>query len=307
MATNFSKIDIKKEGKKFVTTVLNDPNFKKDGFLYGHKPDWLWWAAVDGARHPLYVWEKSGIANYPESAKKLGSAAFSNGPMMANPSLSSPRPPSLGPVHGDHHKVDDKGAGNVDAWLYLFGRKTAAPSGIVFTDYEIKKSDDPKGYTEVITALIPLVVNSQPCSVHPKKGGVADPMFNEGYRDLIEGQPGHDGNKRVDGWALVPVAAASTAGDDKQNDTKGEKSTDPGGAAATASGGIVLAIGTVWDGHIKEIVSILVSIGTRDAVAMDGSTSVMLGEHGEAWFTPEGGAGTVKNIWQKYGFCCGGT
>lgn len=186
MPTQFSKIDIKKAGKTFVPTVLNDPGFKKDGFLYGHIPDWLYWAAIDGARHPLYVWEKSGLWDYPETAQKLNSAAFSNGPMMENPSFQLKRPPPLGPVHGDHHKVDDKGPGNTDPWLYLFGRKAAGASGMGFSDYEIKKSADPKGYVEVITALIPLIVNSQACSVQQKKpGGAPDPMFNEGFRDLI--------------------------------------------------------------------------------------------------------------------------
>ncbi len=307
MATNFSKIDIQKEGKNFVTTVLNDPWFKKDGFLYGHKPDWLFWAAVDGARNPLYVWQKSGWADYADSAKKLGSAAFSNGPMMANPSTQHVSPPSLGPVHGDHHKVDDKGDGNTDPWLYLFGRKAAGASGAVFTDYEIKRSTDPKGYAEVITCLIPLILNSQPCSVNKKKGGAPDPMFNEGFHNLVEGQPGHDGNKCIDGWALIPEPTAPSAGSGgKQDNTKVEKNPESG-ASTTTAGGIVLAIGTLWDGHIKDIVKILQSIGTRDAVAMDGSTSRMLGEHGDAWFVPEGGAGFVKSIWQEYGFCCGGT
>ena len=305
MATNFSKIDIQKEGKNFVMTVLGDPGFKKDGFVYGHKPDWLYWAAVDGARHPLYVWQKSGIADYADSAKKLGSVAFSNGPMMANPSFSQPNPPSLGPVHGDHHKVDDKGDGNTDPWLYLFGRKAAAAAGVVFTDYEIKRSVDPKGYAEVITDLIPLILNSQPCSANKKKGGAPDPMFNEGFHDLVEGQPGHDGNKCIDGWALIPAPAAPASGDDKGSDTKEEKTES--GAPPQTAGGIVLAIGTLWDGHIKDIVKILQSIGTRDAVAMDGSTSRMLGEHGVTWFSPEGGVGLAKSIWQKYGFCCGGS
>ena len=34
MATHFSKLDIEKEGKAFVPTVLNDPDFK-NGFCCG--------------------------------------------------------------------------------------------------------------------------------------------------------------------------------------------------------------------------------------------------------------------------------
>ena len=50
------------------------------------------------------------------------------------------------------------------------------------------------------------------------------------------------------------------------------------------------------------VVNALVSIGVNDAVAVDGSDSVLLGEHSQAWFTP----GDLKKVWLRYGFSCGG-
>jgi hypothetical protein len=51
------------------------------------------------------------------------------------------------------------------------------------------------------------------------------------------------------------------------------------------------------------IAGILVGIGARGAVAMDGSNSVMMGTRGSLFF-PRSGLGPDKNRIQRYGFFC---
>ena len=71
------------EGPDFVQRVVETPAFREMGVACGRTSSWRW-AVVDPCLHPLYVWAQRGDNPfaYAQSALRLGSAVFTNGPMM---------------------------------------------------------------------------------------------------------------------------------------------------------------------------------------------------------------------------------
>lgn len=248
VATAFSKYDITKDKDKFIPEVIADAKFKAQGFLYGHNGN-VYWAVVDPAKHPLYVWEKAGTTDYDSTAKGLNAVAFSNGPLMTL--AVSPKP--YGPVFGKKYNINDPGGNNLDKWLYLLGRKTPGAGGVAFSDYVIAKADKATvaGYDEVIIGLYPVIINKK--ELGTKK---SDPNYNESFANFMV----H--SSTIVTWSLAKAQAT------EENPTKG-----------------VIVVAGDRTGKIH-VIEALVSIGVDDAVATDGNESVLLGERAEAWIEP---------------------
>jgi len=320
--TTFSRYDITTEGSQFIPNVVADNGFQANGVLYGHNDPWFW-AVVDSTRHPLFVWQKSGSADYAASAETLGAVVFSNGPMMArftaggalvriavwtalgaglgaligwafgNPRVGAAGGAAgagvaayrttwqgwepLGPVHGRHQGIDDRGKRPSDPWLGMLGRKSRDPMmAVPFSDYVTRQGSNDAGLDEVIAGLIPLVQGGAAMS---SLAGAAN--YNQGYADLTRRFVAG-----IVGWGLVPLAPALWKTGDEM------------------SRGVLVAAGTNRRGFNGLLAGIFVSIGVSDAVAMDGSNSVMLGEGvSQFWSTPP----DFKQRIQRYGFYCGTT
>lgn len=78
-------VDLDRTGTSFIPVVIDSPDFQKAGVVYGRGRG-FWWVVVDPWAHPFYVWRKSGdhlsAATYSSTARALGGAVFTNGPMM---------------------------------------------------------------------------------------------------------------------------------------------------------------------------------------------------------------------------------
>jgi hypothetical protein len=261
--TTFSAYDITADGANFLPKVVADTSFKTNKYLYGHNGD-IYWAVVDPIAHPLYVWKKKGYYDYSDTAKALGAAVFSDGALMTT-SLS---PDPYGPVHSDKYGIDHAGADKVDQYLYLLGRKKPGAGGIKFSDYVIAKGLGANGkpvpatgYAEITNGLYPVILNKN----QPSKV-TTDPTYNKAFVDFMA-------TKTIVAWALCPLTRE----------------------------GVITVAGSNVNGNNQKVVDSLQAIGAIDAVAVDGSNSVLLGEHAEAWFTPA----TYKEAWLKYGFSAG--
>ena len=99
-------------------------------------------------------------------------------------------------------------------------------------------------------------------------------------------------------WALVPFVAPM-----QRSPQDGPLMADDWymSLRATSKKGVLLAIGNPGANYNSTIAGILVGLGASDAVAMDGSSSVMMGAPGELFF-PSHGLGPDKNRIQRYGF-----
>jgi len=305
MTTFSTTHDITTLGAQFIPSIEGDLTFRNDGVIYGHNGPW-YWAVMDPLRHPLFVWARTGTANYDASAKALGAVSFSNGCMMGKYTpakmvslfvtsvvlsaviagmvggfwgglvgavaagitayflLTRDWKP-LGPVYGRHNGIDDRGVSNPDPWLAVMGRKSRDPlEQTPISDYVMRMGTNDSGLDEASGGMIPLIQNS---AVFSATVGTAN--YNPAFADITK--PTISGIVAW-GWIYPPV---------------GE--------------GELIAIGSDRTGVSAALPGILASIGVRDAAAMDGNNSVLLGEHAEAWFEP----GDMKERIEHYGFYCG--
>lgn len=71
------------DGRSFIAAVVDHPDFRSAGAGHGRSARFRW-AVVDPERHPLHVWERhpGAASSYARSARALGAALFTNGPMM---------------------------------------------------------------------------------------------------------------------------------------------------------------------------------------------------------------------------------
>jgi hypothetical protein len=277
----------------FVKHVVADAGFINDRYLYGQNGD-IYWAVVDPLKYPLYVWQKEK-GTYEEAAVALDAVVFSDGALMTLPPGGKP----YGPVHSDLHNIDDPGKTPRDQPMYKLGRKKPNPqTGISFTDYVIEQGFSVSGFAEVITQLYPMILNGKGLSMKP-----GDPNYEEGYANFMNATgvlPGGHATQIV-AWGLIGPPKSDglivVAGSDSKNDNK------------------------------QKVVDAFLLIGVGASVAMDGSNSVMLGEHQKAWFYPDGTLTAAtkaglsgdkdqaileaeswakNNVVEKYGFSCGG-
>src|SRR6478672_10878476 len=72
--------------EKFFATVLADPDFQKNGVLFGEDPALARnckWVVVDPDRHVLSVWQKPlPTQDFVSAALQLDASVFTNGPFF---------------------------------------------------------------------------------------------------------------------------------------------------------------------------------------------------------------------------------
>ena len=175
---------------------------------------------------------------------------------------------------------------NTDPELYCLGR-----SGKSFETYRVEHSE-PSGMVEAIGGLVPLVKNRAAMTSSANlPSGAPDPHYNR-YYSMLASKSG------MMAWALVPFVAPM-----QRSPQDGPLMADDWymSLRATSKKGVLLAIGNPGANYNSTIAGILVGLGASDAVAMDGSSSVMMGAPGELFF-PSHGLGPDKNRIQRYGF-----
>jgi hypothetical protein len=203
-------------------------------------------------------------------------------------------------VRGTHAGISGPGNG-VNGNLVWFGRKSPNEfsSFEVAADPQAGKGAPPAAYVELSAGLIPALMNWVVMSDLP-----GQPNYNQAYATL----------KRAAGtsvWALIPLGAPAPtfAADIPQDDRvtpltaeelSGVDLVMPGDTKPLD--GVIFVIAKYSHVFNDSVASLLQSIGTRDAVEMDGSDSVMLGSNAESWVgTP---VPAHKQHIQRYGFYC---
>ena len=327
------------DDRNFVPNVLREQHFRDRGYLIGES-NWLHWIVIDPRRHPLHVWSKSGASAYVSSAKALNAVAFTNGPMMEHRDLAgriakgagggfvvttavtkyfAPAGPkgwalALGvglvgalaggaaaaltgrhgvpfkEVRGETNGIYDEGAKNTTT-LYWLRRE----GGADFSNYDVGTGSSTPQFdsasAEVVDGLICLLKNFVPMS---EVKGNAD--FNQPYADLAP--------SRASIWALIPFAAApGDQGDDQDandhalSDELAEIDLTFGEQGAPLDGVLLAAGGPIATRKMQQI---LIKIGSRDAVAMDGNESQMIGAFNEAFQE----SAATRELLLDYGFYC---
>lgn len=321
-----------KDGPLFFPNILLDENFQKKGIIWGKEPYGqigLNWAVIDPRRHKMYVWEKNQ-SNFVKAAHSLGASVFTNGSfnlyvggnkywstikvysntfwdsLWNNISYSvikqinsnylinisnnlhknakkywdGHRPD--GNIYGDHEGISV--VGKHQPWHHHFGRRKDR----FFPDYVIGSgapgsSKQPGGLSEVIGGLFRSVDNYLPKD--PQKGGIGT---------------GH--------WGLAPFGDSSTQTDSElkkagildalkryhEKEEEFAESDEPGyippyEGAPTCTGLIITAF--YW-GNVSAIATKLAEVRVKDAVRVDGNSSILLGHHSTSVI--EGGTGTMS-------------
>lgn len=156
------------------------------------------------------------------------------------------------------------------------------------------------GFAEVCIGLYPLIVGGAALSSVPPPGGpplgpAPGSNYNQSFANFLTGSSG------IVAWALVGPPKCDglivVAGSPNLEPPRLPKR--PSQYHYTQHYQTIARLNAQQN---QAIVDALVAIGASAAVAMDGSDSVMLGEHSEAWFSP----GFLKKVWLRYGFSCGG-
>jgi len=306
------------DGASFVRSVVGHPLFRSSGVAHGRGTDFRW-AIVDPERYPLYVWRRSSPAgwSYRRTARALDAAIFTNGPMMGRrlpdgAKLTRSRVPvefalwtaagvaaglglahlpglrhgwllggaagaaaawkrtftgwvPCGGIRGQADGIDDRrdfdNEGAGHAWLGRFGRE--------FASYRIGAGDLPAGVEEAAGGLILLVLDFKVVATR-----AGDPGYRRDFAELAA-------KKGVVAWGLVPSGGTTTGG------------------AASEAGVLIVLGGRRLDAATAA--AVLISIGTRDAVATDQSGSVMMGSGRTCLLR---GPSLPRQSIQLYGLCC---
>jgi hypothetical protein len=193
----------------------------------------------------------------------------------------------MGHVHGNRESVNDTRVDHPE--LYYLGRNLDD-----FSSYKVGPAPTPS-MKEVIGGLIPLVLNFAPRTSTP------GPNFHQSYANWTKS----DG---FTAWGLVPIDASNPI-----LSSYHQQPTEGGGGSEVLTG-VIVAVGhdVRWFSHLQlalrgppaimaKLAPILASIGTRDAIVMDGGDSVMIGDGSEFMVGPPP---PEKDVWQEYGFCC---
>jgi hypothetical protein len=315
--------------QSFFANVLADAEFQKSGILIREEPNIVrncTWAAIDPARHELRVWEKSfRTADFVTAAQGLNASFFTNGPYFSYASSNQPGGKELGAVKYyaisgavrvgaalNNAAVDLRNMlpfvgptsqPKVPAWLpdkvsdatadhYLGGTPVGAiirqgqtkvknltphlghfgrGQGTGFASYVAGPGDPPASCAEAIGGLLPAVTNYV----------------------IPAGEQGRSSNQYLY-LGLAPLQA---------NAQRFANTTLAAGlqayaaaAKAAAPAGLVFALFYQSASHAQ----LMVDIGVKDAVLLDGSDSTLFGHDSTVMW----GDGMVhyKRIAQQFGF-----
>ncbi|NML43305.1 DUF456 domain-containing protein [Ramlibacter sp. G-1-2-2] len=200
----------------------------------------------------------------------------------------------FGRVHGTTHSVDDVGRG-FGGLVYL-GR-----TGSTLDTYAVGDGNPPQ-MLEVIGGTIPIVRHFFPTSA--TKGAA---NYYESFESLSQ-------RAGLVAWGIVPIDV-DPAGVEVPRSSDGTpaniservmlKRADFGDADLSVPGsneafqGVLVCVGNAGTAFMATAGATLAHIGTRDAVALDGSDSVMMGDYAEMMLREPPAA---KQLIQKYGF-----
>lgn len=198
-------------------------------------------------------------------------------------------------VRGKHHDIYDEGAGNTTAlcWLRRAG-------GTDFATYDVTFGDDTRKWkdvdAEVIDGLICLIKGFAPMSASQSA-----PNYNEPFKNLS--------TARAAVWALIPLNTPAPPVPDPSGipaellvrplgpgDLAGVTLFVPG--YSTPMNGVLLA--AAGPRSTTSVQQILIKIGARDAVGMDGNESMMIGSGGDAFQA----SATLREPLLDFGFYC---
>jgi hypothetical protein len=306
--------DIERDRGSFVRNVVGGEPFRSHGIALG-RGFRCHWSVVDPRLHPLHVWCRSGTRwdAYGRSATRLDASVFTNGPMMGKRlgrrKLTRERAAWELARSGAAGAVAGFGAGGASGSRGRYGTALSGaalagaamwrriftgwiPCGVVlgreagiadlrdfahegaghswfgryatgFESYAVGSGHPAEGVVEGLGGVISLVRDFQPPSRTPGPGA-----YDADFAGLAH-------KKGVAAWALVPLESADL----------------PGVLVALASRTL----------DADAAASLLCSIGTRDAVAMDQGGSVMLGS-GRTFAV--GPPPLHRQAMQTYGLCC---
>jgi hypothetical protein len=212
-------------------------------------------------------------------------------------------------VRGRRFGISDDGMG-FNGQLAYFGRtpSTGFPAYRAAKQASSSASATPSDLAEVIAGLIPVLLNFAPSSavsgssrhnqhyqnLSQAVGAVVWALIPLGIDASSVGEPPGVAYTTDDGTLVVPVTAEAL---------ENINLVMPGGA--TPLDGLLMVIGKYSAGFVVTAQRMLASIGARDAVAMDGSDSVMLGSGAELFPINPAGQGSppwYKQGIQRYGF-----
>jgi hypothetical protein len=259
----------------FLGDVLAHPEFQRDGVAVGRARQrglFVHWAVVDPSRHDLFAWRKASHS-FVEGARDLDASLVTNGPFtnyaggdllrstvkvaldttlgaVSRPALIAQafqgaaqrryqaRAP-LGFVRGRHESISETTVSRPR--LHYFGRR----DGTGFVHYEIAQGDPGHEMVEVVGGLFRCVTDHQRYTV----------------RQHI--QVGYWGLAPLDDNRVVPAAALAAP---RERYASRAPTGDPGGLLVFLGG---------W-GSTQRLSALLVAIGVKDAVQIDGGDSLLL-------------------------------
>lgn len=270
---------------RLIPNVLSDHSFQSSGIYIGQDQA-LVYAVIDPRRHTINVWTERqgggalhqmthGGLHYQPTATSLGSHFFTNGPQMDPPighnrfaQLVFALVPFQWRPYGrviSGSRILHAGTGNDKSF---FGRTGAGH----FTDYVIT-SGRAVGI-EAIGGLVRIVA----------RGGVVTSGDTQSLGQAIG----------ICAWGLCPIAPVPTDGwvtEVPYIDKDTGKALD----------GLIVVAGSNQGGYNAWLATAMLGVGVKEAVATDGSDSVIMG-WGNTLKIP---CSTIKDEIQRWGFCCG--
>lgn len=308
-------------GTPFITSVLSDTNFRRDGFLQGTDGA-LFYTVMNPKRHVVSMWKKQGgPGDYEATAKSLGATAYTNGPQMDNPSIGKHTPHKIaggGAVLGVGAAVAAKALGATllaatgVGVVVLF---VVAIGGLAYLNYQAAQfapfstvngdafsKDDGRGYDNWASfgrrsgtslADYEMKMTGLPSDLPEVCGGMSPLVDNWQAFSSQPNTPGYNsgyagavGAAEMAAWALVPIPLPGTPLTERGLQWPMFPVNILMQEDQSFIEGLIVAVGTETES--QRVAPCLASIGARSAVATDGSGSVMYG------------SGTVSNVPGKW-------
>ena len=241
-----------------VPSVLTDQVFQSTGIYTGNDAG-VFYAVIDPRRHNISVWRKTqqnphvAGRDYRISAIRLGSHFFTNGPMMAPPIGNGrfaqvffiifpfPWRPFDRVISGG--RLIAVGKGITKSFFSRIGQGS-------FASYTIGYGRLPPGINEGLSGLVRLVAN----------GAIVNDADT----------PGINGAVGIASWGLCPITPVPTDGWSSEVPYFDEADED-------VLDGLIIAAATQNLGFNAWMAMGMKTVGCTEAVAMDGSDSVICG------------------------------
>jgi hypothetical protein len=296
--------------QSFFANVLRDPDFQSNGVLFGENPDLVRdcnWVVIDPNRHKLQVWQKSfPTQDFVAAGQSLKASVFTNGPMVhsrvpGNDYLAAAgyvlegTALDIGEAFSRSQGMPHTGKYSQQRWDDLaddwFG---GAPYGDVISNSNLVNVKAPPA-----KSVLGFFGRSSGTDFSSYKIGIGGPMgLGEGSGGLYEpaivnyaAKPDTHGSNRWFFWGLAPIKATS----DNSGLESAISAYQKVGTSKPVTG---LIVGLLYSGN--DHVQLLVDIGIKDAVKLDGSDSVLFGHDSEILYGTD--MSPYKRVWMRWGF-----